>query len=63
VSDRSWIQFSVGTGLTTNSNPVLLRVGYRQEIEDFGKKLPNLFDPAKQENTSTRPAARSWQRR
>jgi len=39
VSNHSWIQFSAAAGLTRNSNPVLLRVGYRYEIEDFGKKI------------------------
>ena len=43
LSDHSWIQFSAAAGLTTNSNPVLLRVGYRYEIEDFGKKVAALF--------------------
>ena len=43
VSDHSWLQFSAGAGLTANSNPVLLRVGYRYEIEDFGKKIASFF--------------------
>lgn len=43
VRDHSWILFSAAAGLTGNSNPVLLRVGYRYEIEDFGKKIAALF--------------------
>jgi hypothetical protein len=43
VSDRSWVQFSAGVGLTRNSNPLLLRLGYRYEVEDFGKKVASLF--------------------
>jgi len=39
VSDHSWIQFSAAAGLTRNSNPLLLRVGYRYEVEDFRKKV------------------------
>lgn len=43
VSDHSWIQFSAAAGLTRNSNPLLLRVGYRYEIEDFRTKIAALF--------------------
>jgi hypothetical protein len=39
LSDHSWIQFSAAAGLTRNSYPLLLRVGYRYEIEDFRRKM------------------------
>jgi len=44
VSDHSWIQFSAAAGLTRNSNPLLLRLGYRYEIEDFRRKVAAFLD-------------------
>src|SRR5436190_9101218 len=36
VSDNSTLRFSTGFGLTHQSNPVLVRVGYAYEIQNFG---------------------------
>lgn len=43
VGDNSTIKFSAGFGLTHESSPVLLRVGYNYEIEGFSSKLSRLF--------------------
>jgi hypothetical protein len=43
VSDNSTLRISPAFGLTSNSQPVLLRFGYSYEIEGFGDKLRSLF--------------------
>jgi hypothetical protein len=43
VGAHSSIHLSPGIGLTHNSYPVLLRFGYSYEIENFGRKLAELF--------------------
>jgi len=43
VSDNSSLRFSTGFGLTTESNPVLLRFGYSYEIQGFGTRMAKLF--------------------
>ena len=43
ISDNSTLRFSPGFGLTHDSNPVLLRVGYAYEIRGFGGKLAQFF--------------------
>ena len=43
VSDHSWIQFSAAAGLSRNSNPLLLRLGYRYEIEEFRRKIADIL--------------------
>lgn len=43
ISDNSSLRFSPGIGLTHQSNPVLLRIGYSYEIRGFGTKLSRWF--------------------
>ena len=43
ITDNSTLRFSTGFGLTTESNPVLLRFGYSYEIQGFGTRLARLF--------------------
>ena len=43
VSDNASLRFSTGFGLTTESNPVLLRFGYSYEIQGIGNRMAKLF--------------------
>lgn len=43
VGENSTLQFSPGFGLTGDSDRLLLRVGYKYEVEDFGRKVARLF--------------------
>ncbi len=43
ITDDSSVSFEPAFGLTKGSNPVLLRVAYRYEIEGFGRKVASLF--------------------
>jgi hypothetical protein len=43
VSHSSTLRFSPGFGLTPESNPVLIRLGYAYEVEGFGSRLSRLF--------------------
>jgi len=43
VTENSTLRFSPGFGLTHESAPVLFRVGYSYEIQDFRGKLAHLF--------------------
>lgn len=43
VSDNASLRFSTGFGLTDQSNPVLLRIGYSYELSGFGSKISRLF--------------------
>jgi hypothetical protein len=43
TSDNSSIHFSPAIGLTSVSNPVLLRFGYSYEIRAFGRKVARMF--------------------
>jgi hypothetical protein len=43
VSDNSTLRFSPGLGLTPESNPFLIRLGYAYEVEGFGSRLSRLF--------------------
>ncbi len=43
VTENSTLRFSPGFGLTHESNPVLFRVGYSYEIQDFKGKVARLF--------------------
>ena len=43
VSTNSAIHVSPGFGLTHNSNPLLLRLGYSYDIDSFGRKLMGFF--------------------
>ena len=43
VTDNSSLRFSTGFGLTTESNPLLLRFGYSYEIQGFGSRMAKLF--------------------
>jgi len=43
ITDNSTLRFSTGFGLTTESNPVLLRFGCSYEIQGFGSRVAKLF--------------------
>jgi len=43
VGDNSTLRFSSGFGLTHESNPVLIRVGYAYEFQGVGSKVARLF--------------------
>ena len=43
VTDNASFKVSPGIGLTHQSNPLLLRVGYNYEIRGFGRKVAHLF--------------------
>jgi hypothetical protein len=43
LTDNSTLRFSTGIGLTHESNPVLIRVGYTYEIQGFGARISHLF--------------------
>jgi hypothetical protein len=43
VSDNSTLRFSPGFGLTHQSNPVLIRVGFTYEFQNFGSRISRLF--------------------
>jgi hypothetical protein len=43
VSDNASLRLSTGFGLTTESNPVLLRFGCSYEIQGFGNRMAKLF--------------------
>jgi hypothetical protein len=43
VGDNATLRFSPAIGLTHESNPVLLRLGYSYEIRGFGGKVARLF--------------------
>ncbi len=43
ISDNSTLRFSPAFGLTPESNPVLIRLGYAYEVEGFGSRLSRLF--------------------
>jgi hypothetical protein len=43
ISDNSTLRFSIGFGLTHESNPVLLRFGYSYEIQGIGNRMAKLF--------------------
>lgn len=43
LTDNSSLRFSPGFGLTHESNPVLLRVGYTYEVQGLGSKISKLF--------------------
>src|SRR5690349_7252623 len=43
LSDSSAVSFSPAVGLTTGSNPLLLRFKYTYEVDGFGRKLASLF--------------------
>jgi hypothetical protein len=42
-SPNASLHISPGFGLTHQSNPVLLRIGYSYEVEGFGRKVARLF--------------------
>jgi hypothetical protein len=43
VSDNATLRLSTGFGLTDQSNPVLLRIGYSYELAGFGSRVSRLF--------------------
>ena|SRR5436305_3988599 len=43
LTDTSTLRFSTGIGLTHESSPVLLRIGYTYEIQSFGSRVAHLF--------------------
>ena len=43
ISDNGGLSFSPAIGLTRQSNPVLLRIGYTYEIRGFASKVERLF--------------------
>lgn len=43
VSDNSTLRFSPGFGLTHETNPVLIRIGYTYEIQGVGGRISRLF--------------------
>src|SRR5437016_5938988 len=43
VSDNSTLRLSPGVGLTHETNPVLIRLGYTYEIQDFTQRVAKLF--------------------
>lgn len=43
VSDNATLRFSTGFGLTAQSNPVLLRIGYSYEIAGFTSRISRFF--------------------
>jgi len=43
VSENASLRLSTGFGLTNQSNPVLLRIGYSYELTGFGSKVSRLF--------------------
>jgi hypothetical protein len=43
VGANSTLRFSPGFGLTQESNPVLLRIGYAYEFQGFGSRISRLF--------------------
>jgi hypothetical protein len=43
VGDHSTLRFSPSFGLTDQSNPILIRLGYSYEIQGFGTKISRLF--------------------
>ncbi len=43
ISDSASLHLSPAIGLTRQSNPVLLRVGYSYEVRGFGNKMARLF--------------------
>jgi hypothetical protein len=43
VSENATLRFSAGFGLTHQSNPVLLRIGYSYELAGFGSRMSKLF--------------------
>jgi len=43
VFDNATLRLSTGFGLTDQSNPVLLRVGYSYELAGFGSRISRLF--------------------
>ncbi|MGI9101529.1 MAG: hypothetical protein ACR2IF_03705 [Terriglobales bacterium] len=47
ISDTTALHFSPAFGLTSGSNPLLLRFSYSYELPGFGNKVANLFRGAK----------------
>lgn len=43
VTDNATLRFSTGFGLTDQSNPVLLRIGYSYELAGFGSRISRLI--------------------
>ena len=43
VSDNSTLRLSPGVGLTHETNPVLIRLGYTYEIQGFTQRVAKLF--------------------
>ena len=43
VSDNSTLRVSPGFGLTQQSNPLLIRVGYTYEVQNFGSRISKFF--------------------
>jgi hypothetical protein len=43
INDNMSLHLSVAAGLTPSSNPALVRVGYKYEIQDFRRKVSALF--------------------
>jgi len=43
LTGNSTLRFSAGIGLTHESNPLLIRVGYTYEIQGFGGRIAHLF--------------------
>jgi hypothetical protein len=43
VGPKSTLRFSTGFGLTHDSNPLLLRIGYAYEFQGFGSRVSRLF--------------------
>jgi hypothetical protein len=43
IGDNATLRFSPAIGLTHQSNPLLLRLGYSYEIRGFGSKVARLF--------------------
>jgi hypothetical protein len=43
LSDNASLHFSPAIGLTHQSNPVLLRVGYSYEVKGFGSRVAKLL--------------------
>jgi len=43
LNDNSTVRVSTGIGLTRESNPVIIRVGYTYEIQAFGARISHFF--------------------
>jgi len=43
LNDNATVRVSTGIGLTHESNPVLIRVGYTYEIQAFGARISHFF--------------------